>query len=611
MLELADKLTNAVEHHTAGNLAEAETIYREILRVDAGHADALHLLGVAASGQQRHGEAARYIRQAIEIDDSAAVYHFNLGNTLLADGSPADALSCHQRAVALQPGEAAYRINLANTYASLDRIDEAIDIYEQAIPLDRQYEVEIRLNLGQVLKSHGRFAEALTHYKFALERMPPSGDLCTAVGFVLQALGRKEEAEQEYRRALQFDPHCVDAHNNLATLLHENRQLDEAGEHYRQAMRLQPDLADACCNLGLLLTEQRQLGVAAQTFERALTIDPGHIEARFYRGVLRLLGGDFSRGWPDYACRWERKTTRSQRPDRPAWNGVPLREERLLVYAEQGVGDQILFASCLPDVLARARDCVIECDPRLVPLFSRSFPAADVVPERSNGEHQAASTLNEIDMAAALGDLPGMFRLTAESFPRHNGYLIPDAAACRCWRSRLAETGTGPKIGISWRGGSDPEDRQRRSTTLGQWGEVLGNIPSAVFVNLQYGETTEEVAAAHCDWGVRLYDWPQADSLKDLDQFAALLSSLDLVISVDNTTAHLAGALGVPVWTLLQFSSEWRWLAGRDDSPWYPSMKLFRQSSPGNWDDVFRCVCQELHTRFPLNESLNHVLNTI
>jgi len=363
-------------------------------------------------------------------------------------------------------------------------------------------------------------------------------------------------------------------------------------------VQLQPNLADACSNLGLLLTEQRRLDEAAETLEQALTIDPDHVEARFYRGVLRLLSADFARGWPDYACRWQRETTRTPRPNLPIWSGAPLHTDRLLVSAEQGVGDQILFASCLPDVLRRVSRCLIECDPRLVPLFSRSFPTADVIPEPSRGQRRQVPVLDEIDWAVALGDLPGLFRPSVESFPRHSGYLIPDAAACRCWRSRMAETGTGPKIGISWRGGTDPEDHQRRSTALAEWSMLFAKVPEAVFVNLQYGETTEEVAEVQCEYDVQLYESPQADSLENLDQFAALLASLDLVISVDNTTAHLAGALGVQVWTLLPFTSEWRWLTDRDDSPWYPRMRLFRQSAPGNWDEVFTQACQELRTLF-------------
>ena len=542
--------------------------------------------------------SGNHTRRAITVDGSAADSQFRRGNALLAEGSPAEALPCYQRAVLLRPGEADYRINLANTCVALGKIDEAIESYEWALKLDSRYDAEIHINLGHVLKSRGRFAEALAHYEFARGHRPASGELPASLGFVLQALGRKPDAEREYRRALELDPKCADAHNNLATLLHENRQLDDAAEHYRQAIRLQGDSADTRCNLGLLLTEQRQLDEAADSFDCALALAPDHVEAKFYRGVLRLLRGNFSGGWPDYDCRWQRETTQSQRLEIPHWTGTPLTVERLLIYAEQGVGDQVLFASCLPDVLERASRCVVECDARLVPLFSRSFPAARIVPEPSRGQPRDTSLLNETDFAVAVGDLPGLFRLSENAFPRHNGYLVPQATFCRHWRDRLADMGPGPKIGISWRGGCDPEDRQRRSTRLDQWAAVFDALPEAVFVNLQYGETADEVRAVKSKHAARLYDCPRADSLEDLDQFAALLSSLDLVVTVDNTTAHLAGALSVPVWTLLQFASEWRWLITRDDSPWYPSMRLFRQSASGHWDDVLRSVRQKLRTRF-------------
>jgi hypothetical protein len=262
------------------------------------------------------------------------------------------------------------------------------------------------------------------------------------------------------------------------------------------------------------------------------------------------------------------------------------------VYAEQGVGDEIMFASCLPDVLEGAGGCIVECDRRLVPLFARSFPKAKVVERVEVAEGELPEELMT-DVKVAMGSLPLFFRTDISRFPQQERYLVADAGKVQQWRERYRERGEGKKIGISWRGGSKPGTRLARSIGLEKWRDIFG-VSGVEFINLQYGDCAAEIKEAEEKLGVRIYDWADADPLRDLDGAAAQIAALDLVISVDNTTVHMAAALGVPVWVMLPVGCDWRWIRGYDDTPWYKTVRLYRQERAGEWEEVLERVVSDL-----------------
>lgn len=305
----------------------------------------------------------------------------------------------------------------------------------------------------------------------------------------------------------------------------------------------------------------------------------------------RLQDGDFANGWDDYESRW---TTQRRRIDLtlPEWDGSPLHDKRLFVYAEQDLGEQILFASCLNELLPATRSCRVECDPRLVPLFQRSFPLADVVATPGRFEERSCD-LSVFDSQLPIGGLPRYFRRSESDFARGGRYLVADLTARHRWTRRLAALGDRPKVGISWRGGKERDARLRRSTTLEQW-RPLFEVESITCINLQYDGDRAELNAVRDVLGTTIHKWDDVNPRQHLDDFAAQIASLDLVITVDNSTAHLAGALGVPTWTLLPDNANWRWMRDRTDSPWFPSMRLFRQPEPEAWEPVFAEVAMEL-----------------
>jgi len=303
--------------------------------------------------------------------------------------------------------------------------------------------------------------------------------------------------------------------------------------------------------------------------------------------------GNFSEGWPEYEWRWAGNGL-SYRPfPQPVWEGEPLGGKTILVYSEQGVGDEIMFASCIPDLIERAGHVIIDCERRLAPLFQRSFPIATIHGGPQINDMSWLSGVPSVDVQVAIGSLPLYLRHNFDDFHRHSGYLVPEPTKLARWRKRFRELGSGLKVGISWRGGN-PSKMRNRSTPLTLWSEILTS-PGIHFINLQYGNCKDELAEAKQSLGIEIHDWEDADPLKDLDDFSAQISALDLVISIDNSTVHMAGALATPVWILLPFAPEWRWLTDRDDSYWYPNVRHFRQCTPDSWNNVFRNVTEELN----------------
>jgi len=632
-------------------------------RDDALDAESLHRLGGEALQHGAPERAIEYLLRAVERDGLQARYFSTLGSACLAAGRPQEAITCYQHAIALAPdnaeahfnlgnvlqstGDAAravesYRLaiehhphfakahfNLANAHLVGNQLAEAQKSFEFALRLNPSFAAPAHANLGLVMwrhgalddaqrqcalalkadeayaaahvlqgnirKDRGQFAEAAASYGRAIALDPNNHDAHNNLGLVRQQAKEHEAARRCYERALELRPDDADAHNNLGTLLHEEGCIEAAIAHYRAALQSRPDFAGALTNLGMALDQQGAGDESLALLARALELDPHHADARFYQAVARLRRGDFAGGWRDYEARWRRPDMKPRAIPAPEWDGSSLSGRTILVHAEQGVGDEVFFASCLPDLLRVADRCVLECEPRLAPLFARSFPREVVAPR---SPRDPAAWRGQIDVQIPLGSLPRFFRNSEREFPAARGYLVADPVRTGQWQARLSSLGAGIKVGISWRGGSAPEDRRRRSTTLDQW-TPLFNVPGANFVNLQYGNVGAELAALQPR---AVHHWPDSDPLRDLDDFAALLSALDLVISVDNAAVHLAGALGRPVWILLPHAADWRWMRDRNDSLWYPSARLMRQPRPGDWGSVMESAARLLASFAPAAE---------
>ncbi len=288
--------------------------------------------------------------------------------------------------------------------------------------------------------------------------------------------------------------------------------------------------------------------------------------------MIHLLRGELGTGWDEYE--WRLRHGPSPRPIAlNRWDGTSLAGRSLLVLSEQGIGDQVMFGSCLPQVAREAAGCLVECDPRLVPLFARSFPNVTAVAKSARPTENPA--VAPCDVYDFWGSLPRFVRRQVDDFPATAAYLKPEPGLVAKWQSRLARLGGALKVGISWRGGKDAETRRQRSIPLELWRPIL-QVPGVRFVNLQYGSSAAEAALVRNRFDIPLDDGADCDPLLDLDDFTAKIAALDLVLSVDNSTVHLAAAIGRSVWTLLPFCSDWRWMLEGETTPWYPTMRLLR-----------------------------------
>lgn len=364
---------------------------------------------------------------------------------------------------------------------------------------------------------------------------------------------------------------------------------------FEAALRLRADDAELYDFRGSMVQELGRLPEAFADFERALVLRPDFPLALFHRAMARLLAGDFERGWDDYELRRLSADQAQATAGLPRWDGSAPEKRTLLITREQGLGDEIMFASILPQLLAQAGRCILECDPRLVALFRRSFPGATIFGTEPGGGLPPSIARSSIDAVIEAGSLPGMYRRRLADFPRHQGYLRADADAVSRWRARLAALGPGLKVGLSWTGGVQRTRRALRSLSLEQLLPLL-RTRGARFVSLQYtADARSDVEALRARHGIEVTHWPEA--IDDYDQTAALVCALDLTVSVCTSLVHLCGALGRPAWVLAPLSPEWRYGASGESMPWYPSVRLFRQTAYAQWTPVIDQVARELAAR--------------
>lgn len=451
--------------------------------------------------------------------------------------------------------------------------------------------------LGTLLHQRGSTAEGIGHVERAIEIDPRDWRYWSDLGCLRESQGEFLSALEAHDHALRQAPRESIVRANRGAVLRKLGRLEAAAEEYECAIRLDPHSSRWRIARGDVAREQGDFEQADRQYEAAVRLDPQSVDARANRAFLRLQRGDFAAGWQDYELRWQTEQGLAPRDyfTCPEWNGEPLTGKTLLVHGEQGIGDEIMFASCFNQLAARAKRVIATCTPRLLPLFRRSFPAIEIEPVERGQEANWVRRRPATDYHIAAGSVPRLLRPSIESFAPARCYLRADPVAVAAWRKRLAALGGTCRIGIAWRGGARIEHRLHRSTELTQWTDLLAQS-GVDWIDLQFGDTAEERRKLAAERGIRLHRFGEADPAGSLADHAALVAALDLVIAVDSTTVHLAGALGGEVWTLASRTSGWRWTIGRETSLWYPRMTILRQPANGNWRPLF----DELQSRLAL-----------
>lgn len=427
--------------------------------------------------------------------------------------------------------------------------------------------------LGGIAQMRGRLGDADACYRRAIQLEPDLAEAHNNLGVALQARGRGDEALDSLRRAIELRPDYAEAYNNLGNVMHDRGALDEAIGAYRRSLVLQPDYVEAHHNLGNALRSAGQPAESIASFDRALERQPEAATIHLSRAMAWLEMQDYRRGWPEYE--WRLKCPRFAIPrfDRPMWDGRPLEGQTILLHADHGLGDAIQFIRYAPMVRDRGGRVIVSCPGAAARLLA-TCEGVDLVVV-------VGTPLPAFDVYAPLMSLPGLFGTDATSIPALVPYLSADPALVRFWAAALPATDE-LCIGVAWQGNPTHARDRFRSFPLDRLAPIAAR-PEVKLYSLQKGHGREQLAALAGRFPVV----DLADSLGDMMDTAAVVSSLDLVIVADTSVAHLAGALGVPVWVALPMAADWRWLPGRDDSPWYPTMRLFHQRRWGDWDDVF------------------------
>lgn len=619
----ASVMRSAVEAYQAGRFEGAKQLCLRILAVDVYHADALHLLGLIAHRSGGNDVAVKMIRRAIAAGNANAVYYSNLGLVLQDSGKLDESVAAYKDALEIRPDFLDAWTNLGHVFYLLGRSEESRACFERALAIDPDCR-QAHNNLGIISLEQGNAQQARISFERAVSLDPNDARGLSNLGSALRQLGEPEAARETLEHALSLDPNCASAHHNLGHLFKTQDKLDQAlmcferalaldqdpnyycslgvmlldkGELQRarglleRAIELKPDFALAYRNLGIVLDGLGKPDEAVACYNKALLLHPDSRDARYCLGATQLLQGDFRAGWANVEFRWGcfAQDTKPRLYPQPKWTGEAMESGQVYLWGEQGIGDEIMFAGLIPDALKTGNRLLLECDSRLQPLFSRSFPEIQVI-RIEDEPHYMESNAKKIAAHLPTGSLPLLFRSAWDSFAATKSpYLKADACKTESFRSQYA--GRRRCIGLAWLTMAKKTGR-RRSIELSRL-RPLFDVPGIQWVSLQYGNfdaLEQQVGDVHAPL---LID-RAVDQLKDMDLFAAQVAAMDMVISIDNATVHLAGALGIPTWVMLPFAPDWRWMLEREDSPWYPTLRLFRQGEDCAWEPVIERVRAEL-----------------
>jgi tetratricopeptide (TPR) repeat protein len=647
-------LSTAIQHHQAGRLEQAHEIYRRALADEPASATVLSLLGAVCINLRRFDEAAGHLSQALRCDPNHQPAHDNLGVLLAKQGRLAEAVESFRRAIELNANGAQTHLNLAAALARLGQHEDAIQSYRAAaqlapeslrahvesaqslraagravesVPYFRQVarlkpsDPKARFELAAALAAAGQTGEAIAAYEDVLRLKPDSAETCVNLaqlhidkrayedaaawarraihmrpafaeahlnlGCALTKLARLDDAKTALAEAIRLKPELSQAHNNLGIVLAEQQKFADAGRQYRRALEVDPASADARYNLGIARLKQGDPLAAIDEFDRALALKPNYAEAHHNRASALLLLGRMDEGLAEYEWRFH---SRDFPPFRPRWKPSDARDAQgrtIVLVAEQGLGDTLQFVRYAAPLAARGARVIVECPAALQPLLARTPGVSELV--------SPADAAPRADGCVPLMSMPFRMQTRLDTIPADVPYIFADPERIGAWREKLAGFKTF-NVGIAWQGNPNcPGDRQR-SIPLAHFAP-LARVPGVRLFSLQKGSGVEQLAAV-AESVVDFGDDLDASGGAFLDT-AAIISHLDLVITSDTAHAHLAGALAARVWVALQFVPDWRWLLNRDDSPWYPTMRLFRQTAPGDWPAVFSRIAAELARLLP------------
>ena len=586
-------MQRGVANLQGGKPKDACADFLKAIKNDPANAHAHHLCGIAHHYAGLTSRAIPHMEKATRLQPDNWEFRNNFGQMLRAGGDAESARDQFERARTLAPRDQGVLNNLGNAYADLQDFAKARACFEEILQAAPD-NVMALYNFGVMLNKAGEHAEAMALLNRALAKEPMHLDARVTLGSCHFEMGQYDEAQEIWELVLKTDPANPKANFNLGKLLHDTRRFDEADALYRRAIATQPDYEEALVNHATNLKVLGDRAEAIACYETVLKNKPHDTYARNNLSLLQLSGADFSNGWVNYQSRMMPEIYLAFRDQItvPEWTGQSLAGKSICLWDEQGVGDSVLFTSMLAELLATASSVTLICDPRLIDLYGRSFPGLELLSKEIPVAEMTA-VANGCNVLCRTGDLGKMLRRDLSAFPAPTGYLKADNARATALAENYRDGSNDLLIGISWRS-INIDIGDLKSMPLANFEDIL-SAPGIRTIDLQYGETEEERQRFATDTGIEIYRDPEIDSLQDLDGFAAQVRAMDLIVTISNTTAHFAGALGVPTILLLHTAPIWYWMADGATTPWYASLKLFRQAKVGAWDTVIRDAAAATH----------------
>ncbi len=609
------KLQQAIALHQSGQRMQAKAAYAEILKLQPNHFDALQLSGLIAYESNQFDEAEDfYLRalrvrtdspglysnygtllhhlrryeaaianydKALAIDPKMIVAYVNRGVALTQLKRHDEAIACLDKALTINPDYSEAHFNRANALKEAKRLPEAIDAYDAAIALNPN-DLDAFCQRGAALKDVGRLEDSLRDFDHVISLRKNHAEAFSGRGMVLHQLNRHEEALESYAAALALEPENAQTYSYRGIVLHGLKRYDEALADLERSIAIRPDYAAAYSNLGVVLKDLRRFNEAITAFFNAATLDPSKPSVYWNLATLLLLIGNFRDGWEFYE--WRKKIDKpfgARQFNAPVWLGrESLAGRTILIHAEQGIGDIIQFARYVPLLAPHAGKVIFAVPDKLMGLMGGLAGDIEIVSDKE--------ITVPFDCHCPLMSLPFAFGTELETFPAAIPYLSANKGQAQSLRVRLSRNGAKRVCGLSWFSKSEKTGNLRNITLM----ELFDAIDPAdyVFVNLQYGDVAVEIAELRRVKGIEIVCVDEIDNYDDMDGFAALIEACDVVLSIDNTTIHLAGALGKETLVMLPYIPDWRWLLDRSDSPWYPTMRLFRQEVQDDWRPVLEDV---------------------
>ncbi len=571
-----------------GDLDGALDAFRTALELQPDYAGAYYNIGNALLGNRQFDAAVASYRKALAINPDYAEVHCSLGVALYEQGKLEEAAKSHRQALALIPDFVEAHSNLGNVLQAIGQFDEAAACYHRALELKPDF-AEVHNNLGKALQKLGQLESALASYQRALQIKPDYAEIPVNIGNIWLELGQYQKAITSYQHALQIKSDYVDAYCNIGLAQQNLNQLDAGVASIMRALEISPDVAETHFNLGVALHNLGRIEDAVASYHRALEIKPDFAKAHFNLSLLFLSQGRYAEGWPEYEARYDpgysgRQSIPPNLPY-PRWQGQPLAGKSILIWPEQGYGDEIQFARYVPLLKARGVSRItLVCRTALKTLLG-TLAGADAVVTQS----EAAALLLH-DYWIFPMSLPLHFATTVETIPAGLPYLSVPPERLKRWHQRLPASGL--KVGLVWKGSALHGNDANRSLPSLSLLAPLWSVPGVNFISLQKGQGEEEAASPPAGQPILHL----GSDIMDFADTAAIVAQLDLVICIDTAIVHLAGALNKPCWVLLPATgTDWRWLRDRSDSPWYPDVvRLFRQTNSGDWSATIEDIAQNL-----------------